>query len=129
MGVFVYVGNRSAAIPRVYRASVGRGIAGCSAVAKARSVGAVEDQQPKPITVSAEVLVEPVSSHGRRADHAHRLVGLFFYLIAGARVPRLHAKSIGPRVAVAFAFDADQDGAGRMFVRLGILAGFILIFM
>jgi hypothetical protein len=58
--VLVYVRDRPAAITRVYGASVRRGVTGCSALAKARSVRTVKDQQPKPIGMGAEVLVEPV---------------------------------------------------------------------
>ncbi len=79
---------------------------------------AIEYQQPQSIGMCAEVLVEPVASHGRRADHAHRLIGLPFHLVAMPGVPGLHPEPVGPSEAVAFAFDADEDRAGGMLVCL-----------
>src|SRR5439155_24296911 len=83
---------------------------GRSASTEAWFVGTVEDKQPQPLRMSAEMLVEPDSSHGRGANHPYRLVGLPFHLVAEPRLPRLHAEPVGPRVTVALAFDADEDG-------------------
>ena len=76
--------------------------------------------------MGAEVLMKPVAGHRRRADHAHRLISLFFHLIAPTRLPRLHSEVVGPGAAITFAFDANQNCARSVLVRLGILPGFVL---
>src|SRR5262245_25779416 len=76
--------------------------------------------------MSAKVLVEPIAPHRRGADHSHGLIGLFFYLITELCLPWLHPEAVGPSEAIALALDAHENRAGGMFVRLGVLPGFVL---
>src|SRR5262245_2099484 len=74
----------------------------------------------------AEMLVEPAGAAGRCRDHADRLVIDALDLGGLAVLPRRHAGALRPRIGVALALEADENGGRRVGVRLGIAAVLVL---
>src|SRR5262249_5857334 len=125
-GIFLVIGNRAAAFAQVDRTIVHELLAGTAGLARTLVVRAVPGRHAQALLADAEMLVEPVTGHGRRRPQADRLVVLPQHLVGPAVLPRRGAERLRPRVGVALALDAHEHRRRGVLVRLGVAAGLVL---
>src|SRR5580704_7562710 len=123
--IFHPVGDGAAAFGDVHAGVVGVGFAGRAGLA-AGIVRSEPRGEPQWLLRAAEVLVVPARPAGCRRDEADRLVVDALDEMALAVLPRIDAGMLRPRVGVALALDADEDGGRGVGVRLGVATVLVL---
>src|SRR5262249_4559483 len=118
--VLLMIRNGAAALAQINGAVIHELLAGNARLARALVVGPMPGGDAQPFLADAEMLMEPVSAHGRRRDEADRLVILAQHLVGFAILPWRGAKHLRPGIGIALALDADEHRGGSMLVRLGI---------